>query len=155
MNVWLSPEILDRPRDPLFHQATPNEDVFFKPYELLKHAQKRIFEVDDKGTSGEEAFALGEAVAHLRGAIEHRQKQIVKKFNLSKLSVDGWPVGRDHDKLSELHVMRPLLVKKLIDLRNFVIHEQKYPHNDEKHSINELFEFTWYFIRTTYSFLSR
>lgn len=154
MNLWLSPVILDWNRDTLYRGTISNIDLF-KPYELLKHAQKRISEVDDKGNPHEEAFALGEAVSHLRGAIEHRQKQIIKSFNLSKLSVDGWPGGKDHDKLSELGIMRPLLVKKLIDLRNFVIHEQKYPHNDDKHSINELFEFTWYFMRSTDAFLSR
>lgn len=154
MNLWLSPVILNWNRDPLYPKTSSDEDLF-KPYKLLQQAKKRIDEVDDKDGANEETFALGEAVSHLRGAIEHRQKQIIEKFNLQKLSIEGWPKGKDYDKLSELGIMRPALVKKLIDLRNSVIHEQKFPRNSDKHSIDELFEFTWYFMRSSDSFLGR
>jgi len=51
----------------------------------------------------------------------------------------------------------PSFVRCLNDfsIRNFITHEQKFPYNKNKSEISDLYEFAWYFIRSTDSFLAR
>ena len=65
MNLWLSPEFINWNRDSLYPTISKDWD-FLKPYELLKHANKKLDEVDDKENPDEENPALGEVVYQLR-----------------------------------------------------------------------------------------
>ncbi len=157
MNLWLSPEILGWNTDVLNPRISADWD-FLKPYELLKHAKKRLDEVDDKENLDKENPALGEVVYHLRRAIEHREKHLAEKFNLSGLPFEvpsGKKNPRIDERLYQLGIIRPILLRKLNDLRNLITHEQKDPYSKDKSLINELSEFTWYFLRSTDSFLGR
>ena len=64
MKLWLSPELFHWNRDSLNPTISKDSD-FLKPYQLLKHAEKRLNEVDDKENPDEENLALGEVVYHL------------------------------------------------------------------------------------------
>jgi len=157
MKLWLSPEFFDWNKDPLNPKISQDSD-FLKPYALLKHAKKRLDEVDDKENPDWENLTLGDCVSNLRGAIEHREKQLKDKFSLAELFIWEASKGKNipvYEKLQRLGITQPILQKKLIDLRNFVTHQQKYPFNKEKSTIIELYEFAWYFIRSTDSFLTR
>jgi len=158
MKLWLSPEFFDWNRNPL-NPKTSQDGGFLKPYELLKHANKRLNEVDDKENPNEENSTLGEVVYHLRRAIEHREKQLSEKFNLSELPFEEFPPSkknpRTEEKLIKLDVIKPILRRRLNRLRNIITHEQKDPYSKDKSEIIELSEFTWYFIRSTDSFLAR
>ena len=141
MRLWLSPEFFDWNRDPLNPTISKDSD-FLKPYQLLKHAKKRLDEVNDKENPDKENLALGDSVYHLRGAIEHREKQLKEKFNLAGLSV--WESSERkaipvYEKLYRLGIIQPILHKKLIDLRNFITHEQKFPYNKNKSEISDLY----------------
>jgi hypothetical protein len=153
----VSSEFFDWNRDPL-NPKTSQAGDFLKPYDLLRHAKKRLDEVDDKENPVLENLTLGDCVSNLRGAIEHREKQLKDKFSLAELFIWEASKGKNipvYEKLLRLGITQPILQKKLIDLRNFVIHQQKYPFNKEKSIIIELHEFAWYFIRSTDSFLAR
>ncbi len=157
MNLWLSPEVFDWNMDAMNPKTYPDSE-FLKPYDLLRHAKKRLDQVDDKENADQENPALGESLFHMRGAIEHREKQLRDKFHLVELSMWETSKGKPipvYEKLYRLGITKPLLQKKLIDLRNFVVHQQNYPLNKDKTIIMELFEFAWYFIRSTDSFLAR
>jgi len=156
MKLWLSPEVLGWNTDVLGLRTSQATD-FLKPYELLKHAKKRLDQVDDSNPDQENPV-LGEVVYHLRRAIEHREKQLDKNFNLSELPFEEFPSKknpRTEERLYELGVIRPILRSKLNRHRNIITHEQKDPYSKAKSEITELFEFTWYFIRSTDSFLGR
>jgi len=64
MRLWLSPEFFDWNRDPLNPTISKDSD-FLKPYQLLKHAKKRLDEVNDKENPDKENLALGDSVYHL------------------------------------------------------------------------------------------
>jgi len=60
----------------------------------------------------------------IRGAIEHREKQLKEKFNLAGLSV--WESSERkaipvYEKLYRLGIIQPILHKKLIDLIDKVV----------------------------------
>jgi len=157
MKLWLSPEFLDWNRNLLNPKISKDWD-FLKPYELLKHANKKLDEVDDKENPDEENPALGEVVYQLRRAVEHREKQLAEKFNLSELPFEvlsNKKKPRTEERLYELDVIKPILRSKLNRLRNIITHEQKDPYSKDKSEIIELSEFTWYFIRSTDAFLAR
>jgi len=156
MKLWLSPEVLSWNRDVLDPRTSQGSD-FQKPYELLKQAKRRLGEADDGENPDQENPALGEVVYHLRRAIEHREKQLAEKFNLSGLpfEVPSKKNPRIDERLYQLRIIQPVLRRKLNDLRNFITHEQKDPYGKDKSVINELYEFAWYFIRSTDSFLGR
>ena len=148
MNLWLSPEILSWNIELLRPESSSSGD-FLKPYELIKHAKKRI---DEAESTDSKSLALGEAVIHLRAAIENREKQLIKSFNLKELY--SWETSKSekvpvHEKLRRLGIVQPILLKKLIDIRNIIIHEQKYPSNADKSKIEEYYEVAWYFLRST------
>jgi hypothetical protein len=157
MNLWLSPEILSWNMGVLNPRTSPDLD-FLKPYDLFRHAKKRLGAVDDKENPDQENPALAEVVYHLRRAIEHREKQLADKFNLSGLPFEvpsNKKNPRIDERLYQLDIIQPILLRKLNDLRNLITHEQKDPSGKDKLLINELSEFTWYFIRSTDSFLGR
>jgi hypothetical protein len=52
-------------------------------------------------------------------------------------------------------MIKPTILKDLIEIRNRVVHEQKYPLTKDKKRISELVDITWYFLRSTDSLLGR
>jgi hypothetical protein len=157
MNLWLKPIFFTWNYDPL-RPGTSQDLDFLKPYDLLRHARKKLDDVNDKENTENEKPELGEVVYQLKRAIEHRERKLANRFNFSELPIDVPSINkkpRIYERLYELGIVQPILYRKLNDLRNLITHEQKDPLTKDKPLIEELFEFTWYFIRSTDSFLGR
>jgi hypothetical protein len=151
MKVWLSPEILEWNVE-VFGNFPAGGIDFFTPYYILEHVKKKLVGVDDEG-SDDVNYDLGDAIKSLREVVENREKQLLKKFSLKKLPFDK--PKATYQILLQLGITQPLMQEKLVKLRNVIVHEQKYPSTKHKKRILEFWEFVWYFIRATDSFLSR
>jgi hypothetical protein len=157
LKLWLSPEFLEWNMGGLDPKVVSIRDEnVIKSYDLWRHAQQRLNEVDDNGGT-EENFDLGDVVKSLREVVENRQKMLETKFNLEdyifpeteKLNI---PL---YKKLEYFGMIKTTILKDLIEIRNRVVHEQKYPLTRDKKRISELVDITWYFLRSTDSLFGR
>ena len=151
MKIWLSPEILDWDVGKLYNAPDRLYDLM-KPYKILEYTKKRFNEVDKYGEENEENLVLNDIVIDLKQAIEHREKELHKKFKFSQLS---FAKPKKYEILEQFHIVQPFFANNLRLLRNEVIHEQRAPLGEEKRDIEELWEFVWYFLRSTDAFLAR
>jgi len=150
MKVWLSPEVLEWRVDKLYDEI--NDDyTFLKPYGFLRYAKKRFSEVDEHGTGDKENLVLNDIVVNLKQALEHRENALHEKFAFSQLPY----AKKKYKQLTQFRLVQPIFANKLRILRNIVIHEQKAPLGKDKERIEELWEFAWYYLRSTDSFLTR
>jgi hypothetical protein len=157
LRIWLSPEFLEWNMGGLDPKAVSLRDENVKKsYEIWRHAQQRLKDVDER-SGAEENLDLGDVVKSLREVIDNRQKLLETTFNLTdhifpeieKLNI---PL---YKKLEYFGIIKSTILKPLIEIRNQVVHEQKYPLAEDKKRISELVDITWYFLRSTDSLLGR
>ena len=150
MKIWLSPEILNWKKGKLYSSPDWTYDIS-KPYHILDHTKKRFSEVNKK--SDKENLVLGEIMYQLRKVVEHREKQMEMKFKFSQMPFLN--SKHTYKQLKQIGITQPIFLEKLTTLRNRDTHQQRSPLGTEKKKIEELWEFAWYFLRTTDMFLKR
>jgi hypothetical protein len=157
MKIWLSPEILEWDID-IFGQYSSGGVDFYKPYRILEHAKKKLAGANEGEDPNEENLDLGDIVKSLREVVEHRENKLKEKFNFKNLPFVKLGPKKNiptYKFLLVLGITQPIMQEKLVKLRNIIVHEQRYPSNKDRNAILELWEFVWYFIRATDSFLGR
>ncbi len=110
-----------------------------RPYSFFRHCEKLLSYAPEK-------HFLIDAVSNLKRAVDHRIKHISTTYKLKKtacyaLNKNVW------DTLAELELIKPVMLGKLIEIRNTVEHKFSDP-PDQPRCI-ELSEFVWYFLRST------
>jgi len=96
--------------------------------------------------SGFTATDLPIASCSVAGALSHRAQALESIYNLRALPLEGKP-KRDFELLQYLGIVRPVMLKRLVDIRNLVEHEDADSPNID--DCRMLAEFVWYFLRST------
>jgi hypothetical protein len=121
-----------------------------RPYEILKHVERLLL----PSASRDDLVC---AIIELRKVIRLRDKRLNKIYNFMNI-----PQFKKHSpnqkKLSQYDIMeavgiiKPIMRKEIIDVRDFVDHEDKRPPNVSR--CREFAEFVWYFLRSTDSLVA-
>lgn len=115
------------------------QNAAIRPYDIHEHACDRLADNPNE-------FDRVDAITTLRRAVGRRVKALKEIYQLRELSIGAKPKG-DLELLSYLGIIRPFMLKRLIDIRNIVEHQDSSPPpTDECLMFADL---VWYFLRST------
>lgn len=108
-----------------------------KGYNLIDHAYNIL---------SDDEFALSDVISNLRKAINYRIKDLFKNLGIDFLDLK---LGKSKkiEKLEALDIAKPLLVNKLLKIRNDIEYVGANPPNMQE--CEELIDFVWYFYKST------
>jgi len=112
---------------------------WFRAYEIWEHADLTLQQTCNE-------FHLVDTITTLKRAVDHRLKLLDKLYKFKRIPLKQKP----SELLQILHfldIVRPIMVKKLIQIRNAVEHEDASPPDYEACKVFS--EFVWYFLRST------
>ena len=135
--LWLSPTILTWIAKPLISDSGDN--VWRRPYEIWSHAESLL-----QGDPSE--FQRTDELTTLKRAIDRREQQLNTFHNFKRIPIADKPKG-GLELLEYLGLIRPLMLQRLIKIRNAVEHEDTPPPTVQELRI--FVEFVWYFLRST------
>ena len=121
----------------------PQGSEWEKSYIYVNHAQS-LLAIADNGN-----FYI-DIISNLKRSIDHRLKLLSKCYDIKYIS-RLFGVKGSFDTLSKLSLVRRLMVNKLIELRNNIEHQFSDAPSHER--CEEYIEFTWYFLRSTDSWV--
>ncbi len=112
-------------------------DISNKGYKLIEHAYGLLKHEDE--------LYLSDAVSNLRKAYNYRLTDLFNNLGIDNLN---FSLGKDRrlQKLEKLGLVKPLLLQKLIDIRNDIEYNFKTPSKPE---CEELADVVWYFYKST------
>jgi hypothetical protein len=110
-----------------------------RPYEMISHSEALI-------SATVSDFDLADAIANLKRALNHRLHVIESYYNLKKIKFKGMPKGY-LEILEKYGLAKPFLIKKLMEIRNKIEHQDAKPPKIER--CKELIDVTWYFLKST------
>jgi hypothetical protein len=143
MAEYLDPVFLSWPAVPESMDSWAVGEVEGRPYELWRHAENLL-----EGTPSRE-FRV-DAIANLKRAISSRISMLSSLYLLREV-----PAAKKNrpllEILSNFGIVRPTLLRHIMDLRNQIEHEDMLPPEEER--CREFVEFVWYFLRSTESLL--
>jgi len=135
--VWIDPSWLTWKS--WWDSASPLPYDSARPYEIQQHACDRLADDADE-------FDRVDAIMALRRVVAQRVKALKEIYNLRDLPIGPKPKG-DLELLSEFGIIRPFMLKRLVDIRNIVEHQDSSPPpTDECLMFADL---VWYFLRST------
>lgn len=125
--------------EPVVESLSGTGEDWDHPYSFLRHTEKLLSYTPEK-------HFLIDALSNLKRAVDHRIKHISTIYKLKKttcyvLKKNIW------DTLVELEVIKPVMLGKLLEIRNAVEHQFSDPPSQAR--CIELSEFVWYFLRST------
>ncbi|RSC92890.1 hypothetical protein [Tenacibaculum singaporense] len=109
------------------------------PYEGWNHAEKIISNHTSK-------YHRIDVIATLKRIIDYRVKDLSHKYNLKAIN-DDFKKKNNYERLAHLNIIRPIMLKKLLEVRNNVEHKHEQP--PSLNICKELVEFVWYFLKST------
>lgn len=112
--------------------------------ELFKRAEKHLN--SDKTKDGRM-----DAMLTVKRSLNHRLKSIEEKYNFKKVDFPNKPKSY-LDLLEKIGIVRPLILKKLLTIRNEIEHNDAPPPSFNQCS--EYIDVLWYFLQSTTRFLS-
>jgi hypothetical protein len=119
--------------------SASGQNLWRRPYEIWSHAQS-LFEGDPS------EFQRTDALTALKRAIDLRRRQLITFHNSKGIPIDGKP--KESLKLLEyLGLIRPLMLQRLIDIRDAVEHEDTPPPTLQE--LRVFLDIVWYFLRST------
>ena len=136
--IWLSSEVL-RWTTYRGQSNLDDTDQWQRPYKMWNHAEELL----SKSSSD---FTRTDAITTLRRAVDRRIKHLATIYDFKRLPIPGKP----QDILGILGfigLVRPLMLGKLIEIRNLVEHEDASPPDYDEAIV--FLEFVWYFLRST------
>lgn len=134
------PDILEwRVDTGTFASAFANEHEWKRPYDIWAHAEQVL-------SHSTTEFLRVDAITTMKRAIDHRVRMLNNSYSLRTIPIKDKP--SEILKLLEfVGIIRPLMLRKLLDIRNAVEHEDTTPPDHDSCQI--FLEFTWYFLRST------
>lgn len=136
--LWLNPTVLTWNVEP--EQERHGEAYWKRPYEIWSHAES-ILQEDNLSD-----FKRVDALTTLKRAVDRRIRQLNDLHHLKSIPISDKPSGT-LELLEYIGLIRPIMLQRLIDIRNAVEHEDVLPP-----PVKELLvflEFVWYFLRST------
>lgn len=121
-----------------------NEKDRLRAYQLWKHAELIL-------TGDTNEFNRVDVVSNLKRCLNQRLKFIEHVYSLKKIALSDSPKGY-LEYLESLGLVRPYMLKQLMLIRNDIEHNDAPPPNIER--CQELLDLTWYFLKSTDSFVS-
>jgi hypothetical protein len=137
-SIWLDPSWLSWKDNGPWWELLDKKKAE-RPYEIHGHACNRL-------AHGTNELDRVDVITTLRRAVAQRVKVLRDVYGLRKLPIPNKPKG-DFELLAYLGLVRPLMLRRLIDIRNIVEHEDSDPPTSEDCEI--FADFVWYFLRST------
>jgi hypothetical protein len=136
--LWLSPKFLDW--DPLVDMSIAGDLTSWRrAYEHWSHAEQLL------KIQSDELYRV-DVTTTLKRAVDHRIRLLDQTYDFQGIPVKAKPSG-SLARLEWLGIVRPTMVRKLLDIRNAVEHSDHEPPEAER--CHEFLEFVWYFLRST------
>ncbi len=110
-----------------------------KGYRLIDHAYELV-EMDDE-------LYLSDVISNLRKAINYRVNTLFLQLGIDNLDFKNFGKKKKLEKLEELGIVKPLLINKLISIRNGIEYDGNTPPNQVE--CEELIYIVWYFYKST------
>ena len=141
---WISQEIFQwHPLSGGGSICNEPDTLLRRPYRMLRHAENKL-----KPSATE--LDLIDSITTLKRAAYERKDALIKQYELKRIPISGLP--HDHlERLAFLEIIRPVVLKTLVDIRNYIEHEKARPPDLER--CKEIAEYVWYFLRSTDSLL--
>lgn len=136
MHLWLSHKVFSWTHD--FYGGRRTEiDRVRRPHAILAHAENVL-------ATSESEFSVADSVLGLKRAINSRLQHLEELYGFGAM----FPRTLGSlERLEQVGLARPLLVKQLFELRNDIEHNDAAPPSSRR--ARELVDATWYFLRTT------
>jgi hypothetical protein len=149
--VWIDPSWLSWEYRAL--QSVPEESLGLYPDETPtspRDTTTRLYDIHqhacDRLASDPTEFDRADAIINLRRVVALRVKTLKDKYQLCELQTGQKPRG-DLELLSYFGIIRPFMLRRLVDIRNIVEHQASSPPpTDECLMFADLI---WYFLRST------
>jgi hypothetical protein len=110
------------------------------PYTYVQHAEEMLCAAPDK------LNYLLDVISNLKRAVDHRIKHISNIHKIKKTS--SFATHKNiWDTLEEIGLIRPVMLGKLLEIRNSIEHQFSNPPSAIR--CTELSEFVWYFLKST------
>ena len=137
--VWIDPSWLswERLMEGRFVFST---DAVDRPYVIQQHACDRL--VGDPSD-----LDRADAIIALRRAVDQRVQKLKEIYQIRKLRVTTPEAKGDLHLLSSFDIIRPFMVKRLIEIRNVVEHQDREPPPTAESLM--FADLVWYFLRST------
>lgn len=111
---------------------------------------KRSYEIWERANNlvekNETQFDLSDGITNLKRSLNHRLQLIEKIYNFKKINFDNMPKGY-LELLESYGIVRPYLMKTLMQIRNDIEHNDAIPPNQLR--CKELADVVWYFLKST------
>jgi len=135
--LWLDPTILNWKAEPV---SDRDEEANWKrPYEIWSHAES-LLQGDPSN------FKRTDALTTLKRAVDRRVRQLSALHDLKGIPIPEKPSG-PLELLEYVGLIRPIMLQRLIAIRNVIEHKDTPPPTVEELRI--FLEFAWYFLRST------
>ncbi|SJZ83286.1 hypothetical protein SAMN02745116_01551 [Pilibacter termitis] len=112
--------------------------------------QQRAYLIWDRANSlvekNETPFDLTDGITNLKRSMNHRLKLIEEIYNFKKIDFPKKPKGY-LELLETYNLVRPYLMKILLEIRNLIEHDDSPPPNQKR--CKELVDMVWYFLKST------
>lgn len=138
--MWLSKDVLSWKSEQQGYRSHPYSDACARTYEIWEHAERLLL---NKCNS----FQLIDALSTLKRAINHRLQKIDSLYPIRQLFPDQNHNKRFLQQLACLGLVRPVMLEKLIEIRNSVEHSDREPPDQIR--CMEFLDLVWYFLRST------
>lgn len=135
--MWLSEEIFHWTPESGSGGRLGEPQRIIRPYEILAHARQLT-------QSAESTFSLADALSNLKRSVSARLQHIEDLYKFSQLFPRGFGAL---ERLEQVGLAKPFLIKQLFELRNDVEHNDSEPPDAVR--LNELSDVTWYFLKAT------
>jgi len=136
--MWLSPEILNWQAE-IGGALILNESLWKRAHEIWFHAEQVL-------SSSTTEFQRVDVITTLKRAVDQRVRMLNDLYSFRSIPIRDKP-SDTLNLLEFVGVLRPLMLQKLIDIRNTVEHEDAAPPDQEACQV--FCELTWYFLRST------
>jgi hypothetical protein len=141
--MYLSSEFFTWPYD-YDSQTGFSEDFVYRAHEIWRHAKDCI--ADDPTE-----FDRVDCISSLRRAINHRLKSITNGYRFDELP-SLRPKKQALEKFRDYGIVRPALIKDLLDVRNLIEHDDAKPPTTDRCSY--YVDIVWYFLKSTDSLVT-
>ncbi|MDM5336150.1 hypothetical protein QUF84_02720 [Fictibacillus enclensis] len=140
--IWIDKNILE------WDTSSGGGDILSKQdkdraYDIWKHAAVLI-------DTAQNSFNLADGIANLKRSLNQRLKLIEEIYQLKTINFPNKPKGY-LELLEVFGIVRPYIMKQLLEIRNDIEHRDSTPPN--KMRCSELVDVVWYFLKSTDSFV--
>ena len=137
-NIWVSNEILFWESPGAGGKIVEKEERE-RAYKIWNHANQLIEEAKDE-------FHLSDGIIDLKRALNHRLMKIEEYYGF-KRNIPEYKKIPYLEILDKIEIIRPLLLKTLLQVRNGIEHNDNEP--PEKERCQELSDAVWLFLKVT------